>query len=882
MVEQKMTPEQKLADAQAHVDELVQKGLGALEEFRKLNQEQVDYIVAKASVAALDAHGILAMHAFEETGRGVFEDKATKNLFACEHVVNNMRHTKTVGIIEEDDVTGLTMIAEPVGVICGVTPTTNPTSTAIFKSLIALKTRNPIVFGFHPSAQESSAHAAQIVRDAAIAAGAPENCIQWISKPSMEATGALMNHDGIATILATGGNAMVRAAYSCGKPALGVGAGNVPAYVEKTANIRQAAHDIVMSKSFDNGMVCASEQAVIIDKEVYDQFVEEFKSYRTYFVNKKEKALLEEFCFGAKANSKNCAGAKLNADIVGKPATWIAEQAGFKVPEGTNILAAECAEVGVKEPLTREKLSPVIAVLKSDSTEDGLKKARQMVEFNGLGHSAAIHTADEALAKRFGTEMKAMRIIWNSPSTFGGIGDVYNAFIPSLTLGCGSYGRNSVGDNVSAINLLNIKKVGRRRNNMQWFKVPSKTYFERDSIQYLQKARDVERVMIVTDHAMVELGFLNRVIEQLDLRRNKVVYQIFSDVEPDPDISTVNKGTELMRAFKPDTILALGGGSPMDAAKVMWLFYEQPEVDFRDLVQKFMDIRKRAFKFPELGKKTKFIAIPTTSGTGSEVTPFAVISDKKNNRKYPIADYSLTPTIAIVDPSLVMSVPGFIAADTGMDVLTHATEAYVSQMANDFTDGLALQAIKIVFENLERSVKDADFESREKLHNASTMAGMAFANAFLGMSHSMAHKIGGVHHTVHGRTNAILLPYVIRYNGTRPSKTATWPKYNYWKADEKFQDIARLLGLPASTPEEAVASYAKAVYDLGVAVGIKMNFKDQGIDEKEWKDSLHEIALLAYEDQCSPANPRLPLVADMEEIMSDAYYGYEERPGRLK
>ncbi|CAM4250549.1 bifunctional acetaldehyde-CoA/alcohol dehydrogenase [Streptococcus penaeicida] len=882
MVEAKLTPEQKMEEAQKHVDELVQKGLVALEEFRQLNQEQVDYIVAKASVAALDAHGILAMHAFEETGRGVFEDKATKNLFACEHVVNNMRHTKTVGIIEEDDTTGLTLIAEPVGVICGVTPTTNPTSTAIFKSLIALKTRNPIVFGFHPSAQESSAHAAQIVRDAAIAAGAPENCIQWISKPSMEATGALMNHDGIATILATGGNAMVRAAYSCGKPALGVGAGNVPAYVEKSADIRQAAHDIVMSKSFDNGMVCASEQAVIIDKEIYDEFVAEFKSYKTYFVNKKEKALLEEFCFGAKANSKNCAGAKLNADIVGKPATWIAEQAGFTVPEGTNILAAECAEVGIKEPLTREKLSPVIAVLKADSTEDGLTKARQMVEFNGLGHSAAIHTKDEELAKRFGTEMKAMRIIWNSPSTFGGIGDVYNAFIPSLTLGCGSYGRNSVGDNVSAINLLNIKKVGRRRNNMQWFKVPSKTYFERDSIQYLQKARDVERVMIVTDHAMVELGFLNKIIEQLDLRRNKVVYQIFADVEPDPDITTVQKGTELMRSFEPDTIIALGGGSPMDAAKVMWLFYEQPEVDFRDLVQKFMDIRKRAFKFPELGKKTKFIAIPTTSGTGSEVTPFAVISDKKNNRKYPIADYSLTPTIAIVDPSLVLTVPGFIAADTGMDVLTHATEAYVSQLANDFTDGLALQAIKIVFENLERSVKEADFESREKMHNASTMAGMAFANAFLGMSHSMAHKIGGVHHTIHGRTNAILLPYVVRYNGTRPAKTATWPKYNYWKADEKFQDIARMLGLPCSTPEEAVASYAQAIYDLGTKVGIKMNFKDQGIDEKEWMDSLNEIALLAYEDQCSPANPRLPLVADMKEIMADAYYGYAERPGRLK
>ncbi|HEL0238805.1 bifunctional acetaldehyde-CoA/alcohol dehydrogenase [Streptococcus equi subsp. zooepidemicus] len=866
----------------ATIDALVQKGLVALDKMRQLTQEQVDYIVAKASVAALDAHGELAKHAYEETGRGVFEDKATKNLFACEHVVNNMRHQKTVGIIEEDDVTGLTLIAEPVGVICGITPTTNPTSTAIFKSLISLKTRNPIIFAFHPSAQESSAHAARIVRDAAIAAGAPEDCVQWIETPSLEATNALMNHDGIATILATGGNAMVKAAYSCGKPALGVGAGNVPAYVEKSANIRQAAHDIVMSKSFDNGMVCASEQAVIIDKEIYDEFVSEFKSYHTYFVNKKEKALLEEFCFGAKANSKNCAGAKLNPNIVGKPAAWIAEQAGFTVPEGTNILAAECKEVSENEPLTREKLSPVIAVLKAESRTDGVEKARQMVEFNGLGHSAAIHTADADLAKEFGTKIRAIRVIWNSPSTFGGIGDVYNAFLPSLTLGCGSYGRNSVGDNVSAVNLLNIKKVGRRRNNMQWFKVPSKTYFERDSIQYLQKCRDVERVMIVTDHAMVELGFLDRIIEQLDLRRNKVVYQIFADVEPDPDITTVMKGTELMRTFKPDTIIALGGGSPMDAAKVMWLFYEQPEVDFHDLVQKFMDIRKRAFKFPELGKKTKFVAIPTTSGTGSEVTPFAVISDKANNRKYPIADYSLTPTVAIVDPALVLTVPGFIAADTGMDVLTHATEAYVSQMANDFTDGLALQAIKIVFENLEKSVKEADFESREKMHNASTMAGMAFANAFLGISHSMAHKIGAQFHTVHGRTNAILLPYVIRYNGTRPAKTATWPKYNYYRADEKYQDIAKLLGLPASTPEEGVESYAKAVYDLGCRLGIKMNFRDQGIDEEEWKAHTRELAYLAYEDQCSPANPRLPMVEHMEEIMNDAYYGYAERPGRRK
>lgn len=880
-----MSAKAKAVDVEAvekTIDGLVQKGLVALEEMRKLNQEQVDYIVAKASVAALDAHGELAMHAYEETGRGVFEDKATKNLFACEHVVNNMRHQKTVGIIEEDDVKGLTLIAEPVGVICGITPTTNPTSTAIFKALISLKTRNPIVFAFHPSAQKSSAHAARIVRDAAIAAGAPENCVQWIEAPSLEATNALMNHPGIATILATGGNAMVKAAYSCGKPALGVGAGNVPAYVEKSADIRQAAHDIVMSKSFDNGMVCASEQAVIIDKEVYDEFVTEFKSYHTYFVNKKEKALLEEFCFGAKANSKNCAGAKLNPDIVGKPATWIAEQAGFSVPEGTNILAAECKEVGEKEPLTREKLSPVIAVLKAESREDGLEKARQMVEFHGLGHSAAIHTADEALAKEFGAIVRAIRVIWNSPSTFGGIGDVYNAFLPSLTLGCGSYGSNSVSGNVSAVNLLNIKKVGRRRNNMQWFKVPSKTYFERDSIEYLQKCRDVERVMIVTDKAMVELGFLDRILEQLHLRRNKVTYQIFAEVEPDPDITTVYKGTELMRSFKPDTIIALGGGSPMDAAKVMWLFYEQPQVDFHDLVQKFMDIRKRAFKFPELGKKTKFVAIPTTSGTGSEVTPFAVISDKANNRKYPIADYSLTPTVAIVDPALVLTVPAHVAADTGMDVLTHATEAYVSTVANDYTDGLALQAIKLVFENLESSVKNADFHSREKMHNASTMAGMAFANAFLGISHSMAHKIGGRFHTVHGRTNAILLPYVIRYNGTRPAKTATWPKYNYYRADEKYQDIAKLLGLPASTPEEAVESYAKAVYDLGVRIGIKMNLKDQGVDQKELKKYSRELALLAYEDQCTPANPRLALVDHMQEIIEDAYYGYGERPGRRK
>ena len=872
----------KQTNKPSEVDQLVARGQAALAAFGNFDQDQINYIVKKASVAALDQHGHLAKLAVDETGRGVFEDKATKNLFACEHVVNHMRHEKTVGIIREDDVQGLTYIAEPVGVVCGITPTTNPTSTTIFKALIALKTRNPIIFAFHPGAQQSSAAAAQVVYDAAVKAGAPKHCVQWITQPSMEATNALMNHEGIATILATGGNAMVKAAYSCGKPALGVGAGNVPAYIEKTADVPQAVHDIVMSKSFDNGMVCASEQAAIIDEAIYDQTIAEFKSYHTYLVTPEEKALLEEFCFGTKANSKNCSEAKLNSDIVGRSASWIAEQAGFSVPEGTNILAAEVSEVGPNEPLTREKLSPVLAVLKAKSTDQGIELAKQMVEFHGLGHSAAIHTASEELAQAYGQKIKAMRLIWNSPSTFGGIGNVYNAFVPSLTLGCGSYGKNSVGGNVSTEHLLNIKKVGRRKNNMQWFKVPPKIYFERDSIQYLKSMKDVEKVMIVTDETMVKLGFLHRVIEQLHRRRNKVTYQVFTDVEPDPDITTVEKGTEIMKSFEPDTIIALGGGSVMDAAKVMWLYYEQPSVDFRDLVQKFMDIRKRAFRFPELGKIAKFVAIPTTSGTGSEVTPFAVISDKKHNRKYPIADYSLTPTVAIADPAFVDTVPAEVTADTGMDVLTHAVEAFTSTMANDYTDGLALQAIKMTFQYLEESVKTADPVAREKMHNASTIAGMAFANAFLGMSHSMAHKVGAFFHTVHGRTNAILLPYVVRYNGTRPAKTSTWPKYDHYKADKKFQEIAQALGLPASTPEEGVASFATAVYELGEKVGIQMNLKAQGIDKDEYLAKVDEIAYLAYEDQCSPANPRLPLVDDMKEILIDAYEGYKAQPGRIK
>lgn len=856
------------------INDLVLKGQKALEDYHKLDQSTVDYIVKKCSVAALDEHGKLALLAVKETNRGVFEDKATKNLFACEYVSNNMRHMKSVGIINEDPVTGIVEIADPIGVVCGITPVTNPTSTVIFKALICIKTRNPIIFAFHPSAQECSKAAAKILLEAAVAAGAPENCIQWIETPSMDATSELMKHPGVATILATGGNSMVKAAYSCGKPALGVGAGNVPAYIEKTANIKQAVNDIVMSKTFDNGMICASEQAVIIDKEIYDEVVSEFKKLGTYIVNKEEKKKLETYMFEVNAET-DLTKVKLNSNVVGKEASYIASEAGINAPKNVTILGVECEKVGVNEPLTREKLSPVLAFLKADSLEDGFKKSSEMVEFYGLGHSAAIHTENKQVADEYGKIVKAIRIIWNSPATFGGIGNVYNSFLPSLTLGCGSYGGNSVGGNVSAINLLNIKKIGKRRNNMQWFKVPSKIYFERNSIQYLQDIKDIKRVFIVTDRTMLDLGYVDKITEQLNLRRNKVQISLFVDVEPDPDIKTVRKGLAIMKAFQPDTIIALGGGSPMDCAKGMWLFYEHEDVNFDDLKQKFMDIRKRAFKYPELGKKSHLICIPTTSGTGSEVTPFAVISDKANNKKYPLADYTLTPTIAIIDSEFTTNLPSGITADTGMDVLTHALEAYVSVLASDYTDGLALQAIQMVFKYLPRAVKNGknDLEAREKMHNASTIAGMAFANAFLGINHSLAHKVGALFHIPHGRANAILLPHVIRYNGTVPSKLSTWPKYNYYVADEKYQTVSKLLGLKADTKEEGVESLAKAVMELGKEIGVKMNFDEQGIDEKEWLEKLDEVAYEAFEDQCSPANPRVPLVEDMKEILKKAYKG---------
>ncbi|EPR46862.1 bifunctional acetaldehyde-CoA/alcohol dehydrogenase [Enterococcus faecalis 10244] len=852
-------------DVSSMIDELATKANVALKAMEDFTQEQVDHIVHQMAMAALDQHMPLAKMAVEETGRGIYEDKAIKNMYASEYIWNNIKHDKTVGVINKDEQTGLMEIAEPVGVVCGVTPTTNPTSTTIFKSLIALKTRNPIVFAFHPSAQKCSAEAARIVRDAAIAAGAPENCIQWIEQPSIDATSALMNHPGIAIVLATGGAGMVKSAYSTGKPALGVGPGNVPAYIEKTAKVKRAVNDLIVSKSFDNGMICASEQAVIVDKEIYASVKAEFEAHNVYFVKPNELQKLED----AVMNEGKYA---VNPAIVGNSAEKIAELAGISVPKGTKILVAELEGAGPEYPLSREKLSPVLAMMKSNNAEHAFELCEAMLNLGGLGHTAVIHTEDEELQVAFGLRMKACRILVNTPSAEGGIGNIYNEMIPSLTLGCGSYGKNSVSKNVSAINLINIKTVAKRRNNMQWFKLPPKIFFEKNSLQYLQKMENVERVMLVCDPGMVQFGYADIVRKELQKRKNDVKIEVFSDVEPNPSTNTVYAGTKMMVDFQPDTVIALGGGSAMDAAKGMWMFYEHPDTEFFGAKQKFLDIRKRTYKIAK-PEKTQFVCIPTTSGTGSEVTPFAVITDSETHVKYPLADYALTPDVAIVDPQFVMSVPASVTADTGMDVLTHAIESYVSVMASDYTRGLSLQAIKLVFDHLENSVKRPDMESREKMHNASTMAGMAFANAFLGICHSIAHKIGGEYGIPHGRTNAILLPHIIRYNAKDPSKHAMFPKYDYFRADTDYADIAKFLGLKGNTTAELVEALATAVADLGKSVGIDMNLKAQGVSQETLDTTVDCMAELAYEDQCTTANPKEPLISELKQIILDAYVG---------
>lgn len=850
------------------IDGYVAKAQKALNEFMALNQEQIDAIVKAMTLAGLDKHMELAKMAVEETGRGVYEDKITKNMFATEYVYHSIKNEKTVGVIAENDLEDYEIIAEPVGVVCGVTPVTNPTSTTMFKALISVKSRNPIIFGFHPGAQKCSAAAAKIVLDAAVAAGAPENCIQWIEYQSIEATNALMNHPGVATVLATGGSGMVKAAYSTGKPALGVGPGNVPCYIHKSADLEQAVNDLILSKTFDNGMICASEQAAIVDKAIAPKFEKLMKKYGCYFAKPDEIKKLSDYCIDSEKGA-------VNPVIVGKPATWIAEQAGVKVPEGTKILLAKLDGVGPEYPLSREKLSPVLAYFIVDSTEEGIDRAEEMVMFHGMGHSAVIHANDEDVIQKYAATMKASRLIVNSPSSHGAIGDIYNTNMPSLTLGCGSYGGNSVSGNVTTVNLINQKRVAKRRVNMQWFKVPDKIYFEHNSIQYLEKMPNITRAFIVTDPGMVSLGYVDKILYYLRKRTEHVHCEIFSDVEPDPSIETVKRGAQMMDEFKPDVIIALGGGSAMDAAKGMWLFYEHPDVDFNSLRLRFLDIRKRAFKFPKMGNKAQLVAIPTTSGTGSEVTSFAVISDKKNNMKYPLADYELTPNIAIIDPQFVMSLPKSATADTGLDVLTHALEAYVSVMASDYTDGLAMKAIQLVFKYLPRAYKNGaeDAEAREKMHNASCMAGMAFTNAFLGLNHSIAHKIGGEYHVPHGRANAVLLPHVIKYNASTPSKFVSFPKYKKFIADEKYAEIAAFLGLPAKTTEEGVQSLINAVIDLMKEVNEPLSFSECGIDEETYMRNVPDIANKAFEDQCTTANPKLPLVKEIEQIMRDAYKG---------
>jgi len=866
---QEISEEEKMR-IKAMVDDLVEKAKKASEEYLKLDQEQVNNIIKAMSMAGLERHMELAKMAVEETGRGIYEDKITKNMFATEYIYHSIKYDKTVGIIDENEEEGYVSIAEPVGIIAGVTPVTNPTATTMFKSIIAAKTRNVIIFGFHPSAQKCSVEAAKTVRDAAIKAGAPENCVLWIEEPSITATNYLMNHPDVNLILATGGTGMVKAAYSCGKPALGVGPGNVPCYIDKTAKLKTSVNDLVLSKSFDNGMICASEQSVIVDREIKDEFERLMKEAGCYFLTAEQTEKLKCSMF---IEEKGCA---LNADIVGKSPFNIAKKAGIEVPKETKVLVLQENGVGVEYPFSKEKLSPVLAYYIVDSAEEGINLAEKLIEFGGLGHSAVIHSEDDETIRKFSETVKAGRIIVNSPSTHGAIGDIYNTNMPSLTLGCGTFGGNSTTANVSSVNLINVKRVAKRRVNMQWFKIPNKIYFEAGSIQYLEKMPEITRAFIVTDPGMVKLGYVDKILYHLRKRADYVHSEIFSDVESDPSFETVNRGVQMMNEFKPDVIIALGGGSAIDAAKGMWLFYEHPDADPEGMKLKFMDIRKRTYKFPKLGVKAKMVAIPTTSGTGSEVTSFAVISDKQINKKYPLADYELTPDVAIVDPDLVMSLPQSITADTGMDVLTHALEAYVSNMASDYTDGLAEKAVELVFKNLREAYNNGTNKfAREKMHNASTIAGMAFTNAFLGICHSLAHKLGAEFHLPHGRLNAILLPYVIKYNASKPTKFVSFPKYEFFIADQKYAEISRKMGFKADTNEEGVDSLIKEVQKLNKDLNIPSSFKEAGIDEQEFLAKVDMLADRAFEDQCTPANPRLPLVAELKEILLDSYYGKE-------
>lgn len=865
--------EYECVDSVETLTKTLEKVKNAQKEFSKYSQEQVDKIFQAAAIAANEARIPLAKMAVEETGMGIVEDKVIKNHYAAEYIYNKYKNEKTCGVIYQDDSYGIKKIAEPVGIVAAVIPTTNPTSTAIFKTLIALKTRNGIIISPHPRAKKSTIEAAKTVLEAAVKAGAPEDIIAWIDVPSLELTNMLMQSADI--ILATGGPGMVKSAYSSGKPALGVGAGNTPAVIDESANVILAVNSIIHSKTFDNGMICASEQSVIVSDKIYDKVKGEFVKRGCYILNPEETE---------KVRKTIIINGALNAKIVGQKAHTIAELAGVSVPENTKILIGEVESVDLSEEFAHEKLSPVLAMYKSSSFDDSLEKAYRLIEDGGLGHTSSLYVntvTEKEKIEKFYSKMKTCRVLVNTPSSQGGIGDLYNfKLAPSLTLGCGTWGGNSVSENVGIKHLLNIKTVAERRENMLWFRAPEKVYMKRGclpvALEELKNVMNKKRVFIVTDTFLYENGYTKVVTDKLD--EMGIVHETFFNVAPDPTLACAKEGAKLIDAFKPDCIIAIGGGSAMDAAKIMWVLYEHPEVDFLDMAMRFMDIRKRVYTFPKMGEKAYFIAVPTSAGTGSEVTPFAVITDETTGQKYPLADYELLPKMAIVDADMMMNAPKGLTSASGIDALVHSIEAYVSMMATEFTDGLAIEAIKTIFEYLPRAYEEGanDPIAREKMANAATMAGMAFANAFLGISHSMGHKLGAYHHLPHGVTVGLVLDEVMRFNAEEvPTKMGTFPQYEYPHALRRYAEIADSLNLGGNTDQEKLERLINKIDELKERVGFKKTIKDYGISEEDFLSTLDEMSEKAFDDQCTGANPRYPLISEIKEIYLKTYYGGE-------
>ena len=865
--------EYECVDSVETLTKTLERVKNAQKEFSKYSQEQVDKIFQAAAIAANEARIPLAKMAVEETGMGIVEDKVIKNHYAAEYIYNKYKNEKTCGVIYQDDSYGIKKIAEPVGIVAAVIPTTNPTSTAIFKTLIALKTRNGIIISPHPRAKKSTIEAAKTVLEAAVKAGAPEDIIAWIDVPSLELTNMLMQSADI--ILATGGPGMVKSAYSSGKPALGVGAGNTPAVIDESANVILAVNSIIHSKTFDNGMICASEQSVIVSDKIYDKVKDEFVKRGCYILNPEETE---------KVRKTIIINGALNAKIVGQKAHTIAELAGVSVPENTKILIGEVENVDLSEEFAHEKLSPVLAMYKSSSFDDSLEKAYRLIEDGGLGHTSSLYVntvTEKEKIEKFYSKMKTCRVLVNTPSSQGGIGDLYNfKLAPSLTLGCGTWGGNSVSENVGIKHLLNIKTVAERRENMLWFRAPEKVYMKRGclpvALEELKNVMNKKRVFIVTDTFLYENGYTKVVTDKLD--EMGIVHETFFNVAPDPTLACAKEGVKLIDAFKPDCIIAIGGGSAMDAAKIMWVLYEHPEVDFLDMAMRFMDIRKRVYTFPKMGEKAYFIAVPTSAGTGSEVTPFAVITDETTGQKYPLADYELLPKMAIVDADMMMNAPKGLTSASGIDALVHSIEAYVSMMATEFTDGLAIEAIKTIFEYLPRAYENGanDPEAREKMANAATMAGMAFANAFLGICHSMGHKLGAYHHLAHGVTVGLVLDEVMRFNAEEvPTKMGTFPQYEYPHALRRYAEIADSLNLGGNTDQEKLERLINKIDELKERVGFKKTIKDYGISEEDFLSTLDEMSEKAFDDQCTGANPRYPLISEIKEIYLKTYYGGE-------